>query len=144
MARGESYSLRTKKGFQICVVVAVPPFPFVDPDTSRKFSEDAAVLFKKPMTDGIHPCDVRLADGDWRLAGNSGYSLVVTGSGSTAFRDAKCWLGIISRCTRAFGLMSRKTKTRSSRNIGAGWAGSPAIPQKMQLVVVMRRVPQQA
>jgi phosphoribosylamine--glycine ligase len=83
LARGEPFNLRTKRGFQVCVVIAVPPFPFVDPDTFRKFSEDAAVIFKKPMPEGLHPCDVRLADDDWRLAGDSGYALVVSGSGST-------------------------------------------------------------
>ena len=83
MARGEPFNLRTKKGFQVCVVVAVPPFPFVDPDTFKKFSEDAAIIFKKPTPIGVHPCDVRMVDGDWRLAGNSGYAVVVSGSGST-------------------------------------------------------------
>ncbi len=83
LAKGESFNLRTKKGFQVCVVIAVPPFPFVDADAFRKFSEDAAVIFKKPTPVGVHPCDVRLVDGDWRLAGNSGYALVVSGSGST-------------------------------------------------------------
>ena len=65
------------------MVVAVPPFPFVDPDTFRKFSEDAAVIFKRPNSDGVHPCDIRRVDDDWRLAGDSGYALVVSGSGST-------------------------------------------------------------
>ena len=88
LARGQAFNLRTKKGFQICVVIAVPPFPFVDPDAFKKFSEDAAVIFRKPMSEGIHPCDVRFADGDWRLAGNSGYALVVSGSGST-MEDAR-------------------------------------------------------
>jgi len=83
LARGEPFNLRTKRGFQICVVIAVPPFPFIDPDSFRKFSEDAVVLFKKPMSEGIHPGDVRLVEGDWRLAGNSGYAVVVTGSAST-------------------------------------------------------------
>jgi phosphoribosylamine---glycine ligase len=83
MARGRAFALRTKKGFQVCVVIAVPPFPFGDPETFRKLSEDAVVIFKKPMSEGIHPCDVRLVAGDWRLAGNSGYALVVTGAGST-------------------------------------------------------------
>ena len=45
--------------------------------------EDAVVLFKKESKEGLHPCDIKLVDGDWRLAGNSGYALVVTGSGST-------------------------------------------------------------
>jgi phosphoribosylamine--glycine ligase len=83
IARGQAFNLRTKKGFQVCVVIAVPPFPFVDPDAFKKFSEDAAVIFKKPISEGLHPCDIRFVDGDWRLAGNSGYALVVSGSGST-------------------------------------------------------------
>ncbi len=83
LAKGQPFELRTKRGFQIAVVVGVPPFPFVDPDAFRKYSEDAVVLFKKEMKEGFHPCDVKLADGDWRLAGNSGYALVITGSGST-------------------------------------------------------------
>ena len=83
LAKGESFELRTKKGFQVAVTVAVPPFPFVDPEAFRKYSEDAVVLFKKEMKEGIHPCDVKLVEDDWRLAGNSGYALVVTGSGST-------------------------------------------------------------
>jgi phosphoribosylamine--glycine ligase len=83
VAKGTPFTLRAKRGFQICVVIAVPPFPFLDSDAFRKFSEDAVVIFRKPMNEGIHPCDVRLVDGDWRLTGNSGYVMVVTGSGST-------------------------------------------------------------
>jgi len=83
MARGTPFTLRAKRGFQVCVVIAVPPFPFLDSDAFHKFSEDAVVIFRKPMSEGIHPCDIRLVDGDWRLTGNSGYVMVVTGSGST-------------------------------------------------------------
>ncbi|MBI2930455.1 MAG: phosphoribosylamine--glycine ligase [Planctomycetes bacterium] len=83
LARGESFSLRTKRGFQIAVVVAVPPFPFVDAEAFQKYSADAAVIFKKPNVEGVHPCDVKIVDGTWLLAGNSGYALVVTGSAST-------------------------------------------------------------
>ncbi|MCO6431069.1 MAG: phosphoribosylamine--glycine ligase [Deltaproteobacteria bacterium] len=88
LARGEQVELRTKRGFQVCVVVGVPPFPYVDPDAFRKYSQDAVVLFKKEIKEGLHPCDVKLVEGDWRLAGNSGYALVVTGSGST-MEDAR-------------------------------------------------------
>ncbi|HEY9594554.1 MAG TPA: hypothetical protein VHE79_08755, partial [Spirochaetia bacterium] len=83
MAKGQQVTLRAKRGFQICVVIAVPPFPFLDSDAFAKFSEDAVVIFRKPMNEGIHPCDIRLEEGDWRLTGNSGYVMVVTGSGST-------------------------------------------------------------
>jgi phosphoribosylamine--glycine ligase len=88
LAKGEPYELRTKKGFQVAVVIGVPPFPFVDPDAFKKFSEDAIVLFKKEVREGLHPCDLKLVDGDWRLAGNSGYALVITGSGPT-MQDAR-------------------------------------------------------
>jgi phosphoribosylamine--glycine ligase len=88
MAKGEPFELRTKRGFQVAVVVGVPPFPFVDPDAFRKYSEDAIVLFKKEIREGLHPCDLKLVDGDWRLAGNSGYALVITGSGPT-MQDAQ-------------------------------------------------------
>jgi phosphoribosylamine--glycine ligase len=88
LAKGEPFELRTQRGFQICVVVGVPPFPFVDPDAFRKYSEDAVVLFKRELKEGLHPCDIRLVDGDWRLTGSSGYALVVTGSGPT-MQDAR-------------------------------------------------------
>jgi len=83
LARGEPAELRTKKGFQIGVVVAVPPFPFRDFQAFRRYSEDATIIFKKPSLEGIHLGDVKQVDGDWRLAGQSGYALIVTGSGLT-------------------------------------------------------------
>lgn len=83
LAKGEQHQLKTKKGFQVGVVIAVPPFPFKDNDAFRKYSEDATILFKKPATEGMHIGDVKLVEGDWRLAGVSGYVLVVTGSGAT-------------------------------------------------------------
>ncbi len=83
LAKGEPFNLRTKRGFQVAVVVAVPPFPFVDAEAFEKYSADAAVIFKKPVGEGVHPCDVKIVDGEWLLAGNTGYALVVTGSAST-------------------------------------------------------------
>jgi phosphoribosylamine--glycine ligase len=83
LTQGQPNTLRTKRGFQVGVVVAVPPFPFEDPAAFRKYSEDAVIIFKREMTEGIHPCEVKQVDGDWRLAGSSGYALVVTGSAST-------------------------------------------------------------
>ena len=88
LAYGHNYEFKTKKGFQIGVVVAVPPFPFVDPHAFKKYSEDAVVILKKPATEGIHIADIKLVEGKWRLAGQSGYALIVTGSGYT-MADAK-------------------------------------------------------
>ena len=45
-------------------------------------AEDATIIFKK-TTDGLHIADIKMVEGKWRLAGQSGYALIVTGSGST-------------------------------------------------------------
>jgi phosphoribosylamine--glycine ligase len=83
ISKGEKPELRAKRGFQVGVVVAVPPFPFNDPESFRRYSEDASIIFKKPVYDGMHLGDVKFVDNDWRLAGNSGYALIMTGSGTT-------------------------------------------------------------
>ncbi|MDP3772427.1 MAG: phosphoribosylamine--glycine ligase [bacterium] len=88
MARGEPYALRTKKGFQVGVVVAVPPFPFEDP-SEMEIYKDFSIIFKKPNLEGVHLGDVKLVDGEWHLAGDSGYALVVTGSGTTVAEARK-------------------------------------------------------
>ncbi len=91
LANKKPYNLKTQKGFQVGVVIALPPWPFADLDTFRKFSEDAVVIFTKPGMDGIHLGDVKLEDGDWKITGRDGYALVITGSGSTmeeAHREA--------------------------------------------------------
>jgi len=88
LANRQQFALRAQRGFQVGVVVAVPPYPFSDITAYRRYSEDAVIIFKKPMSTGIHHGDAKLVEGDWRLAGNSGYALVVTGSGSTV-EDAR-------------------------------------------------------
>jgi phosphoribosylamine--glycine ligase len=88
LANKKSFDLRTKKGFQVGVVIAVPPFPFFDVAAFKKYSEDATVMFKKKVEDGVHLGDVKLIEGDWRLAGYSGYALIITGSGQT-MEDAR-------------------------------------------------------
>jgi phosphoribosylamine---glycine ligase len=81
LAQGKDAQLKTKKGYQVGVVVAIPPFPFEDDKAFRKYSEDATILFKKSSLNGIHIGEVKLVDGDWHVAGRSGYVLVITGSG---------------------------------------------------------------
>jgi len=82
LANGENFDLKIKKGFQVGVVVAVPPFPFNDKRAFEVY-KDSSILFKNQNLEGIHLVDVKLVDGDWRLAGDSGEAVVVTGSSST-------------------------------------------------------------
>ncbi|MDO8743434.1 MAG: phosphoribosylglycinamide synthetase C domain-containing protein [Candidatus Azambacteria bacterium] len=85
LAGGESFELKTKKGFQIGVRINVPTLfaKSADKETVEIF-HDLPVLFKKPDNlEGIHIEDVKIEDGVWRIAGTSGCLLVVTGSGTT-------------------------------------------------------------
>ena len=91
LARGKDAQLKTKKGYQVGVVVAIPPFPFEDVNAFRKYSEGAAILFKRQNPEGIHIGEVKRIGDNWYIAGESGYALIVTGSGQTmsdAIRDA--------------------------------------------------------
>jgi len=85
LARGESFELRTKKGFQIGVRILVPSYLVRSSDKETvELYKDLPILFKKPDNlDGIHIEDVKRENGVWRVAGTSGCLLVVTGSGST-------------------------------------------------------------
>ena len=83
LAKGNDTQLKTKKGYQVGVVIAIPPWPFEDEKAFKKYSEGATILFRRQALDGIHIGEVKLEEGDWHIAGNSGYALVVTGSGAT-------------------------------------------------------------
>ncbi|MFH1192985.1 MAG: phosphoribosylglycinamide synthetase C domain-containing protein [Candidatus Jorgensenbacteria bacterium] len=82
IAKKEKFELKTKKDFQIGVVVVVPPWPYEDKSQTFIY-KDLSILFKKPNLDGIRLGDVKLINGTWCVAGDTGYVLVVTGSGST-------------------------------------------------------------
>ncbi|MEQ9403676.1 MAG: hypothetical protein RIM99_08840 [Cyclobacteriaceae bacterium] len=83
LARGEKVSLKTKSGFQIGARIVTPPFPYKDAKTFEAFSKDAAIVFKKPTTEGIHIEDVKMVNGEWLITGQSGIALIVTGMGLT-------------------------------------------------------------
>ena len=83
LAQGKDTQLKAKKGYQVGVVVTIPPWPFQDDKAFKKYSEGATILFRRQSLNGIHIGEVKLEEGDWHIAGNSGYALVVTGSGAT-------------------------------------------------------------
>lgn len=87
ISKKEYCELKCSKGFQIGVIIAVPPFPFRD-KTESFIYKDLSILFKKNNLDGIHLGDVKIVNGIWTLAGETGYALVVTGSGTTV-EDAR-------------------------------------------------------
>jgi phosphoribosylamine---glycine ligase len=80
LTKKEPLELKTKKGFQIGVVVVVPPFPYEDKKETFIY-KDLSILFKKNDLSGVHLGDVKLINGVWSIAGELGYVLVITGSG---------------------------------------------------------------
>jgi phosphoribosylamine---glycine ligase len=87
LASKEKFEIKTKKGFQIGVVIAVPPFPYSDKKEVFVY-KDLSILFKKNNLEGIHLGDVKLINDVWTVAGEMGYVLIVTGEGSTV-NDAR-------------------------------------------------------
>lgn len=85
LARGEKFELKTKKGFQVVVRISVPTFFAKSRDRETvEMYRDLPILFKKASNlDGVHIEDVKIEDGVWRIAGESGVLLAVTGSGTT-------------------------------------------------------------
>jgi phosphoribosylamine--glycine ligase len=82
LAKSEKFELKVRRGFQIGVIVAVPPFPFYDKAEAYIY-KDLSILFKKNNLDGVHLGDVKIINGIWSVAGETGYALVITGSGQT-------------------------------------------------------------
>lgn len=83
VAKGESFTINTKRGFQVGAYMVVPPFPYNDPETFNLFSKDAVVVLKKKMKEGIHLMHLKQVNDEWLITGDSGMPLLVVGTGLT-------------------------------------------------------------
>ncbi|EMA22052.1 phosphoribosylglycinamide synthetase C domain-containing protein [Haloarcula marismortui] len=83
LAHGRDPDLEVHRGYQVAVRVVLPPFPFDDEETYDENSRNAAVVFESDSREGIHIEDAKRVDEQWRVAGESGMPLVVTGKGET-------------------------------------------------------------
>lgn len=89
LAQGENFEIKTKKGFQIGVCCVISPYISDHPEEIEAY-RDLSILFRRPNPtfEGVHFGDVKLVDDTLRVAGQTGYALIVTGSGSTV-EDAR-------------------------------------------------------
>jgi phosphoribosylamine--glycine ligase len=83
LAHGERPDVAVHSGYQVAVRVVLPPFPFDDEATYAENSRNAAIVFESEDRTGVHLEDTKRVDGQWRVAGESGMPLVVTGMGET-------------------------------------------------------------
>ncbi len=84
LAAGENFEIKTKRGFQIGVRIMAPTHLTRNDKELVEQYRDLPIFFKKPDSlDGVHIEDVKKEEGVWRIAGESGCLLVITGSGTT-------------------------------------------------------------
>jgi len=83
LAHGEDPELSVHHGYQVAVRVVLPPFPFDDEAIYDENSRNAAVVFETEDREGIHIEDAKRVNGQWRVAGDNGMPIVVTGKGET-------------------------------------------------------------
>ena len=80
-----SSAIRTSEGFSVGVVLTVPPFPY--PDGYDRLGRGTPICFRENMSEAdrnsLHPGEVTMKDGQLRTAGMIGYTMVVTGTGTT-------------------------------------------------------------
>ena len=95
LAHGRDPDFDVHDGYQVGVRVVLPPFPFDDEETYDENSRNAAIVFASDpgsgattAPPGVHIEDAKRVDGQWRVAGDSGMPLVVTGKGDT-MREAQ-------------------------------------------------------
>ncbi|MGZ0746237.1 phosphoribosylamine--glycine ligase [Haloparvum sp. AD34] len=88
LAHGSDPELDVHDGFQVCIRVVLPPFPFDDEKTYDENSRNAAVVFETDSREGVHIEDAKNVEGQWRVAGENGMPIVVTGKGET-MREAR-------------------------------------------------------
>lgn len=84
LATGSDPDLAVHDGFQVGFRVCVPPFPADDVAWFEEHSRDLVVGFRGDgVPEGVHLEDIKHTDGEYRVAGETGEVLVVTGKGDT-------------------------------------------------------------
>lgn len=85
LTRRNSTVIRTTDNFSIGVVLTVPPFPY--PDGYNRLGRGTPICFRESMSNAdrnsLHFGEVTMRDGQLRTAGLIGYTMVVTGTGTT-------------------------------------------------------------
>jgi phosphoribosylamine--glycine ligase len=96
LASHQQFELKVKRGFQVGAIIAVPPFPYKDKDQAEVYRDLSIILRKPNNLDGFHLGDVKFVEGDWRVAGYTGFVLVISGSGTTVAEARAQMYGRIS------------------------------------------------
>lgn len=89
IATGKASHFRTDGYYCACVVIGVPPLPYVDKEIADKMSNGLPIIFRNPNDiEGVYPGDAICVDGEWICQGEKGYPCVAAGCGDT-IQDAQ-------------------------------------------------------
>ncbi len=123
-------SIRTKDGFSVGVVLTVPPFPYSD--GYDELGRGTPICFRDNMTDvdrdSLHFGEVTLRDGQLATAGMVGYTMVVTGTGTTIEEARRAAYGTVDKVVIPNGryrndIGARLIERDWSRLKALGWVG---------------------
>lgn len=89
IATGKAEDFKVTHPYSVCVVLGVPPLPYINEEIADSMSTGMPILFKNPdQCEGIYPGDCRQEDGKWFMTGKTGYA-VVTAAGGDSIQEAR-------------------------------------------------------
>ena len=89
LATGKEFDLETTYPISLCVVVGVPPLPYMNDEIFEKYSKDMPVMFREgSCPEGLYPGEAKIDDEGWEVAGTSG-CLAVAAAGGNSIKDCQ-------------------------------------------------------
>lgn len=82
LASGQDYDIQTTAPLSLCLVIGVPPLPYMNKEILDKYSKDMPVVFRDGSArEGMYPGECKLVDDVWTVAGTAGCLAVVAAGG---------------------------------------------------------------
>jgi len=88
IAKGSAKDFKVNGHYCACVVIGVPPLPYISQEIADKMSNGMPIIFRDGKCDGVYPGDAICVDGEWICQGEKGYPCVATGCGDS-IQDAQ-------------------------------------------------------
>jgi len=89
LASGKDFDLEVTYSVSLCVVVGVPPLPYMNDEIFDKYSKDMPVMFREGSNpEGLYPGECKQDKEGWRVAGTSG-CLAVAAAGGHSIEECR-------------------------------------------------------
>ena len=88
LASGKDFDLQTSYPVSLCVVIGVPPLPYMNDEIFEKYSKDMPVIFKDGVPEGLYPGECKKDGDQWMVGGTSG-CLAVAAAGGHSIEECR-------------------------------------------------------